>query len=105
MRLGHDVGLCLRMISGHLDEERQDSIGAGRAELLGLTSSTEAETTLMFVDDCALLNHATTASGSDVTIFPPRPIRARSARHARNSANIKHAPFAVRLYTPAPHVG
>ena len=34
-----------------------------------LKSSTEAEATLMFVDDHALLNHATTGSGRDVATF------------------------------------
>ena len=57
----------------------------------------------MFVDDHALLHHATTGSGRDMATFPAGPIRPRSARLARNSANIKHAPIAARLYTAAPH--
>jgi hypothetical protein len=66
-------------------------------EYIALKSSTETEATLMFVDDHALLNHATTGSGRDMTTFPAGPIRSRSARLARNSANIQHAPIADRL--------
>jgi len=51
----------------------------------------------MFVDDHALLSHATTVSGRDLATFPAAPIRPRSARLARNSANIQHAPIAVTL--------
>ena len=58
----------------------------------------------MFVDDHALLNHATTGSGRDMNTFLAGPIRPRSARLVRNSANIQHAPIAARLYTAAPHV-
>ena len=49
------------------------------------------------LDDHALLNHATTGSGRDMTTFSAGPIRPRSARLVRNSANIKHAPIAVTL--------
>jgi hypothetical protein len=45
----------------------------------------------------ALLNHATTGSGRDMATFSAEPIRLRSARPARNSANIQHAPIAVTL--------
>lgn len=69
-----------------------------------LKSSTEAEATLVFVDDYALLNQATTRSGCDVAPFSAELIRPRSARLATNSANIQHAPIAVRLYTAAPQV-
>lgn len=58
----------------------------------------------MFVDDHALLNHATIASGRDMATFPAGPIRSRSVRLVRNSANIQHAPIAVTLYTAAPQV-
>ena len=64
---------------------------------IGLKSSTETETTLVFVDDDVLLNHATSGSGRDMATFPAGPIRLRSARLVRNSANIKHAPIAVTL--------
>jgi hypothetical protein len=74
-------------------------------ERFDLTSSTETEAILMFVDDQALLNHATTGSGRDMATFLTEPIRARSEWLARNSANIQHAPIAVILYTAAPHVG
>lgn len=73
-------------------------------ECIALKSSTETEATIMFVDDYALLNHATARSGRDRSTFFARPIRPRSARLARNSANIKQAPVAARLYVAAPHV-
>jgi hypothetical protein len=60
-------------------------------------SSTEKEATLIPVDDHALLNHATTGSGRDMVTFSAGPSRLRSARLARNSANIQHAPIAARL--------
>jgi hypothetical protein len=69
-----------------------------------LKSSAETETTLLFVDHHALINHATTGSGRETATFPAGPIRPRSARLARNSANIKHAPIAAKLYTAAPQV-
>lgn len=66
-------------------------------ECIARKSSTETEATLMFVDDHALLRHATTGSGRDMATFPAEPIRPRSARLARNSANTKHAPIAATL--------
>ena len=71
---------------------------------LPLKSSSEKEATLMPVDDNALLNHATTGSGRDIVTFSAGSILLRSARLARNSANIQPAPIAARLYTAAPHV-
>ncbi len=49
-------------------------------------------------------HHATTRSRCDIVRFSARPARSRSAQLARNSANIKHAPIADKLYTAAPHV-
>jgi hypothetical protein len=66
-------------------------------ECFALKSSTEKEATLIPVDDHALLNHTTTGSGRDMVTFSAGPIRLRSARLARNSANIQHAPIAARL--------
>ena len=66
-------------------------------ERIALKSSTKTEATLMFVDDHALLNHATAVSGHDLETFPAALIRPRFARLARNSANIQQAPIAVTL--------
>ena len=44
-------------------------------ERLGLKASIETEATLMFVDDYAVLSHATTRSGLDMATFPSVPIR------------------------------
>lgn len=66
-------------------------------ERISVKSSTETEATLMLVDDHTLLNHATTGSGCEMATFPAGPIRSRSARLVRNSANIQYAPIAVRL--------
>jgi hypothetical protein len=51
----------------------------------------------LFVDDHALLNHATMGWVRDLATFPAGPIRPRSERLVRNSANIQHAPIAVTL--------
>jgi hypothetical protein len=73
-------------------------------EHIALKSSTETKATLMFVDDHARLNHATTGLELDMATLCAGLIRPRSARLVRNSANIQHAPIALRLYTAAPHV-
>jgi hypothetical protein len=66
-------------------------------ERFALKTSTETEATLMFLDDRGFLDHAATGSERDMTTFPAGPIRLRSVRLARNSANIQHAPIAARL--------
>src|SRR3984957_13351947 len=70
-------------------------------ERLGLKASIETEATLMFVDEHALLKHATTASGRDMATFTSGPIRPRSARLARFSANIEHPPNLRTFHTAA----
>jgi hypothetical protein len=79
---------------------RTDPLNGARPilnESFGLKSSTGKEATRIPVDDHALLNHATTESGRDMVTFSVGPIRPRSARLARNSANIQHAPIAATL--------
>jgi hypothetical protein len=69
----------------------------GLNERIGLKSSTEEEGTLIPVDDHALLIPAATGSGRAMVTFSAGRIRLRSARLAKNSANIQHAPIAARL--------